>query len=992
LVLQDVFEQFKEINFIKSSNQQLLVAKDIYWPNDLLKEYSNVLNANLKFVDIIFYASSFSKNEMKLFEEFLIKLGVEKLVKINKNHISSVSSQYHRLKSKFHLTHLESSRIHALGEYIEEPSLDFLDLSKTNLFSLAFAQVLVEVLDHHLQIQEDLFKSKIKYFPKRRTEGVEEIFEGTLIDQLRKQKWLLDINSRKLSPIEISNDLLRLHHAIKIPKRVASLLFSTQSSNTPEDIFKNLIKEYGDHVLNEFQMFLKRKKANSQPTLNQDQNKETKDKKNQNSKQIPKIDQVMIGDITKDQAYQDLECLQEIETRIKQEYDHIQRLTELTSLLIDRSEKYKYIWFLSLLEKEILLTEKQKKSKSKKIKLNFSKIELDQENILILSKPASDYLDPSLEEASDLRLILEYDAPKKKDRLLINVNVDVAQVEENKMKVRIKDSKKLREIKDYQRVKAQLDITKVDFLKEKLLSSFQSLLHENQKIHEQFDLKQHLTENISFIFGPPGTGKTTRLSQDIHALMSKNEKNKILVLTPTNQAADVLSERIFDQDIVAKNWLLRLGNSISATLLKEDLVIDNTYDIKRRYPHDLSLVTTIARFPYENFRPGSKREIELKTLEWDYVIFDEASMIPLVDLVYVIYYLTESSRNRNRTIKFIIAGDPFQIPPISLVKEIQDENIYQMVGLSSFALPNTQPHSYEIIKLLKQYRSVPTIGELFSQYRYDGLIKHHKNQNHLTKFHAKGFEDPFSSVQIIHFDVNNKSIYRVRTLNASPYQIYSALFTVEFALFLYQEIQRQNLGLKIGIICPYAAQAKMIDKTISIYQTDIVVGTVHRFQGDECDVILAVFNPPKVLHSKVFLNQKNILNVAISRAKQYLFIIRPDEDVKDADQLVELNQIESLVPEDQKQSFHANWIEHRLWKSENYIENSTFVSTHQSVNVYSHLMNKYEVRAEESSLDVQINLDLDQTPQTLRSDLSQIPIYVGFDDDSDDDSDDTDLV
>jgi superfamily I DNA and/or RNA helicase len=77
----------------------------------------------------------------------------------------------------------------------------------------------------------------------------------------------------------------------------------------------------------------------------------------------------------------------------------------------------------------------------------------------------------------------------------------------------------------------------------------------------------------------------------------------------------------------------------------------------------------------------------------------------------------------------------------------------------------------------------------------------------------------------------------------------------------------------------------------------IQVGTIHGFQGDECDIIIAVFNPPPTISRspQMFLNKQNILNVAISRARDYLFIVMPDEETDGVENLHKIAKIERLV-------------------------------------------------------------------------------------------------
>ena len=86
--------------------------------------------------------------------------------------------------------------------------------------------------------------------------------------------------------------------------------------------------------------------------------------------------------------------------------------------------------------------------------------------------------------------------------------------------------------------------------------------------------------------------------------------------------------------------------------------------------------TTIARFAYDGFavKYGSKK---LNEMEWDAIVIDEASMISLGSIIYPLY--------RQKSQKFIVAGDPFQIEPIVTVEQWKDENIYTLVGLSRCA-------------------------------------------------------------------------------------------------------------------------------------------------------------------------------------------------------------------------------------------------------------------------------------------------------------------
>ena len=75
----------------------------------------------------------------------------------------------------------------------------------------------------------------------------------------------------------------------------------------------------------------------------------------------------------------------------------------------------------------------------------------------------------------------------------------------------------------------------------------------------------------------------------------------------------------------------------------------------------------------------------------------------------------------------MIAGDPFQIEPISSIDLWKDQNIYKMVGLNDFKNVHTEPRDHEVVKFDTQNRSIPSVGEMFSKLTYGGMLKHDGN-------------------------------------------------------------------------------------------------------------------------------------------------------------------------------------------------------------------------------------------------------------------------
>ena len=213
-----------------------------------------------------------------------------------------------------------------------------------------------------------------------------------------------------------------------------------------------------------------------------------------------------------------------------------------------------------------------------------------------------------------------------------------------------------------------------------------------------------------------------------------------------------------------------------------------------------------------------------------------------------------------------------------------------------------------------------------------------------------------------------ESIYRPQLLNRSHFQIYSALLTVELTQYLAKELQANypNEVLRIGIICPYKAQATLVDKVLSSLHVNyknirIQTGTIHSFQGDECNIILCLFNPPPTISKSpnAFLNKMNILNVAISRAKDYLILLMPDDDTAGIENLYQIKRLRGIIQyylAGVCQKWTSTEIEEILFGAPDFLYENTFATTHQSVNVYTKPEKKYEIRVEETAIDVQVHL------------------------------------
>lgn len=611
--------------------------------------------------------------------------------------------------------------------------------------------------------------------------------------------------------------------------------------------------------------------------------------------------------------------------------------------------RYSYGWFLALLELEWMASS-EKNADGKTISISFGKVERDsQSSRTIVFKEPSRFIPQSIEEFSGVRVDLDLGNGHTG-----KLRVDSFTAKEFSLLGKLESADELNGIELDEVLEARIDVQNPSFLLQELLERFRELSFD-----ENFDMKANLTPDIEFVFGPPGTGKTTHLAEKVLIpMMQSAEKARVLVLTPTNKAADVLTTRIMEKmggDTSYLDWLVRFGTSADEHVEEAGVWRDRSFDISTL--NRSVTVTTVARFAYDGF--AGEHGKKLHEIKWNAIVIDEASMVSLASIIYPLY--------RQKPQKFIIAGDPFQIEPIVAVEQWKDENIYTLVGLNkagSFAKPDTEPHDYPIVNLDMQYRSIPAIGEVFSRFTYDGILKHHRAAGSQRPLILNGLDA--KPINLIKFPVSKyESIYRAKRLESgTPYQTYSALFTFEFVRWLAVHIQGDHSEkFRIGVIAPYRAQASVLSRLNDSWGTkpdtvEIQIGTIHGFQGDECDTIIAVLNPPPTISTnpRMFLNKQNILNVAISRARDYLFIVIPDDETVGVENLYKIAKIEKLVKAGGAFSeLSSRKVEEMIWGNLNYLEENTFSTGHQMVNVYRKPERHYEVRSDDSAIDVQIH-------------------------------------
>lgn len=1008
-------------------------ASEMYFPTQELRDYFKGKD-NTCFLDIERYNNLIEENTRKHLEKFFIEAGVLTVPMVNTKAVDP--------RSRKDLPHTYSTQGTTYEEPVIDgckKALKYCGYKKDKDLSLTIWNILVKLIVEKVQNGSlTMRKLFIGYENTFYYKPIKTPFDSSTFLALKKEEWLCDkagnfkststlfredlsdeYDTTSIASKELINylgikekprrddsnlsdeqkadidlgvlvreagvsktELIGIIKAYQDAKEAERVSFSPDNQKSDEDVKGELQPSSGDTDKGDDKV------SSSDNAGNEDDNKteikpKVKSHKNLSSTVSRIIEKVEEGtddkpsfenqDSNDDAAFEDddefipssVDYTKKIERAERKSINEIQRINYLERLQSTATsvKRYSYLWFKTLLEMECITN--QDKYSSKTVSLSFSKVEKEpnKQRTLIL-KRSNRGIPQFIEDLGDIPLVLHMNDKTQ------NLSIEVANIQSFNLRVKIKGNDSFKGIDFNAVTQATIDVESPDFLLKELEKSFKEL-----PFADDYDMQRNLCGNIKFIFGPPGTGKTTYLATNVlMPLMRGNINLKVLVLTPTNKAADVLVKKIMEasgSDESYKKWLIRFGSTGDEDIENNSICKDRLFNI---YSLSKSVtVTTIARFPYDFFHSKVDGDVLLKDVNWDYIVIDEASMIPLANIIYPLY--------KKKPREFIIAGDPFQIQPITSVSLWKNENIYTLVKLNSFTQPSTINSKHQVELLMTQYRSVPVIGSLFSEYTYGGKLNNYRDNNSQRQLHLDSSLG-IQTVNIIRFPVSKyESIYRCKRLNNSNYQVYSALFTFEYVSYLSKEIAKANKGsrFRIGVIAPYRAQADMIDKLLSSEtlprEIDVQVGTIHGFQGDECDIIFTVFNTPPTISSspEMFLNNRNIINVAISRARDYLFIIMPDDDTENIDNLGEINNlIGMLYKYPSWKKFFSSDLEELIFNDPKYLENNAFSTSHQSVNVYGVPESRYEIRTEDSAVDVQIHRGA--MPVTAAVSESVIPV------------------
>lgn len=445
---------------------------------------------------------------------------------------------------------------------------------------------------------------------------------------------------------------------------------------------------------------------------------------------------------------------------------------------------------------------------------------------------------------------------------------------------------------------------------------------------------------VGFLWGPPGTGKTTTLGAMMAGCVVQKPELRILLVGTTNQAVDqalVAADKALENlgviGVAGRKRLCRFGSRFHADHYKgRDHLIpiqDKSLLVKLRKlesekPDSEAPQELLAKWHQERqhlkdrirnqmsqlFRDKSivamtatRAAFALDDLEFqrkfDLLIFDEASQLGLANTLCLMPLAK----------RFLFAGDDKQLSP---VVTSANKKAVECLGKSPFKYRGNSVDRQNLVMLDEQSRMAEAICHAVSEAYYLGKLKVAEDAKKQSGWLAER-QFPFGTigkdVSLKCLDVAAEGVWS---------QKYRGLVRLPSAEMISDLIasalkSRQIAAEEVVVLTPFRAQRVLIKRCL--YHRDVKgvkVSTVHRSQGSEAKVV--VFDPVK--GEEDFLTNSEgtrLINVALSRAMGKLILVLSPGDRKNP----QLAQFHALSNLDKKSSSEAPDLKDLLRRTRN---------------------------------------------------------------------------
>lgn len=260
---------------------------------------------------------------------------------------------------------------------------------------------------------------------------------------------------------------------------------------------------------------------------------------------------------------------------------------------------------------------------------------------------------------------------------------------------------------------------------------------------------------------------------------------------------------------------------------------------------------------------------------FDVLIIDEASQCDVASALPLIL----------RAKQVVVIGDPMQLRHITSVNEDEENQIREHLGLSSrphlkYVKDSLWDYAKDFLGHANQNNSPITLE---NHYRCHHDIISYSNHQFYGRFldkplNVKTDESKMTLPQkgIVMISIRGKQESENVNINR---------IEADRAVSLAKELCTLKADVTIGIVTPFRDQADYIKSRLDdSIKDNVEVNTAHGFQGDEKDVMIysmvVTDNSPQRKINWIDYMVPNLVNVAVTRARQTLYIVGNAEYIK----------------------------------------------------------------------------------------------------------------
>lgn len=449
---------------------------------------------------------------------------------------------------------------------------------------------------------------------------------------------------------------------------------------------------------------------------------------------------------------------------------------------------------------------------------------------------------------------------------------------------------------------------------------------------QRLAIQRALQEPVSYIWGPPGTGKTATLAYIMANYLLQGKR--VLFVSNTNRAVDHgmlglvdamqtlginepgrritrfgdrvlahprLEEIHFEEQLARRlhsrkqqaadlqHWLEAralpdLSEDQQRLIAQKIESLGGETELEERIQELLQGERT-AFFMLKRFRVAGTTLARVCTSElmsdqeFDAVVVDEASM---AGLPWMLVMASRAARH------LVVVGDPMQLPPIALTsnaaaRTFLEQDVFAMVSGAStpgelFAWHDQNPRFTSFFNI--QYRMPHGLARVISEVFYEGRLESATQENKL----------PEGALPAELIDTSGLGPVLAKDKRGSGFQPVNKVHTRVLIDLVQQALLHWKLTPgEIGIIVPFRSAAWHVRREFRKRRAwaDLEIGTIHTFQGREKKLIVldTVMSGEQTSagarHYSVrpFDEQKNglsvprLLNVAFSRSRERLLVL-----------------------------------------------------------------------------------------------------------------------